>query len=96
MPTPTNYTYSIPLDCPGGAINPSKLQTAIRASSIVVAMSQISTYGGNAVNGQISGAGTITIYFNDVLSTADRTTLMEIMEVGELTAPLQGLIQLVV
>lgn len=76
MPTPTNYTYSIPLDCPGGAVNPSKLQTAIRASSIVTAMSQISTYGGTVVNGQVSGSGsTITIYFNDVLSTADRTTL---------------------
>lgn len=75
MATPTNYTYSISLDCPDSAVNPGKLQAAIQASDISIAIDYISTDGGLAVNGQVSTSGTITIFFKDVLPTADRVIL---------------------
>jgi len=74
MATPTNYTYSIPLDCPDGAINPGKLQTAIQNSAISISLNYISTDGGVA-NGQVITLGTITIFFNDALDAANRTIL---------------------
>jgi hypothetical protein len=64
MPTPTTYTYSLALDAPDGAINSDKLQAAIRASAITVALDGIST-----------GEGLFGIAFKDALDDANRTIL---------------------
>lgn len=64
MPTPTTYTYSIVNDCPGGKVNTNKLALAIRASSIATALDRIDTSG-----------DVMNIFFKDVLSVLDKTTL---------------------
>lgn len=76
MPTPTQYTYSITSDFPGGAANTTKLAEEIQASSIIIALDRID------VSGDV-----IDIWFKDTLSTEDRTTLD-----NDTTAPAGGLI----
>ena len=76
MPTPTKYTYSLASDFPGGAINTTNLVTEIQSSSIVTALDRID------VSGDV-----VDIWFKDVLSTEDRTTLD-----NDATGPSGGLI----
>lgn len=76
MPTPTSYVYSIASDFPGGKANSGNLASEIRASSIVTALSGVNTDG-----------DVLTIFFKDVLSVPDKTTLD-----GNTTGPAGGLI----
>lgn len=76
MPTPTTYTYSIASDFPGGKVNTTNFVSEIRASSIVTALTGINTDG-----------DVLSIFFKDVLSAADKTTLD-----GDTTGPAGGLI----
>ena len=80
MPTPTSYTYSIANDFPpgggNGKANISNLVLEIQNSSIVTACAGVNTDG-----------DVLTIFFKDVLSVADKTTLD-----GNATGPAGGLI----
>lgn len=76
MPTPTSYTYSIASDFPGGKANSGNLVLEIQQSSIVTALSGINTDG-----------DVLIIFFKDVLSATDKTTLD-----GNTAGPAGGLI----
>jgi hypothetical protein len=74
MPTPTTYTFVQKVDYP------SVLQSTIQSSSIAVSLASIGTVG--------SGSSmVVSINFNDVLSSADQTTLDSIMSAYINTAP---------
>jgi hypothetical protein len=64
MPTPTAYTYSIATNFPNHLVASDRLTMEIGQSSIVTALDHIDT-SGDAVN----------IWFKDVLSGGDQTTL---------------------
>lgn len=64
MATPTKYTYSISTDFPNGKVAPSRLTQEIQASSISIALDYINTSGDDC-----------DIWFKDVLSSGDQTTL---------------------
>lgn len=71
-----SYVYSVANDFPDGAVNPTKLDSEIRASSIVTALDGIVVVG-----------DVLTIYFKAALSAPDKTTLD-----GNTTNPAGGLI----
>jgi len=64
----TKYTYSISGDFPNGKVEPSTLTDEISASSIAIALDYINTSGDNC-----------DIWFIDVLSGEDQTTLTTIV-----------------
>ncbi len=68
MPTPTAYTYSIQNDFPNHAVASDRLTLEIQQSSIITALDHIDT-SGDAVN----------IWFKDVLSGGDQTTLTAVV-----------------
>jgi hypothetical protein len=72
----TTYTYSIAQDFPDGKANPSKLDEAIRQSSIVTALEGVNTFG-----------DVLNVVFKDSLSAGDKLTLD-----GDTTHPAGGLI----
>jgi hypothetical protein len=74
MPTPTTYTFTQEVDYT------SILQASIQSSSIAVSLASIGTVG--------SGPSmTVSVNFNDVLSSADQTTLNTVMAAYVNTAP---------
>jgi hypothetical protein len=74
MPTPTTYTFTQEVDYT------SVLQASIQSSSIAVSLASIGTVG--------SGSSmTVSINFNDVLSSDDQTTLNSIMAAYANTSP---------
>lgn len=64
MPTPTKYTYSIQNDFPNHIVASDRLTLEINQSTIVTALDYINTSGDNC-----------DIWFKDVLSVGDQTTL---------------------
>jgi len=64
MPTPTKYTKTIATDTLNGELDSAKLHIAIQISSIATALDRIDTAGGLA-----------DVWFKDVLSAGDQTTL---------------------
>ena len=72
----TTYTYSIAADMPGGAVNPSNLQSEIQNSDITISLDGINTSG-----------DVLDIVFNDALPAADKTLLD-----GDATGPAGGLL----
>lgn len=68
MPTPTKYTYSIATDTANGKVNSTTLSDEIAASSIIIALDHIDT-----------GGDVLDIWFRDVLSAPDQTTLTSVV-----------------
>jgi hypothetical protein len=74
MPTPTAYSFEQEVDFT------SVLQTSIQSSSIAVSLASISTVGSGPTM-------EVSVNFNDVLSSADQTTLNALMAAYVNTAP---------
>lgn len=64
MPTPTTYNYSIAGDTANGVLSESDLHKEIQESPIVIAIDYV-----------VSSGDDLDIFFKDVLSTGDKTSL---------------------
>lgn len=80
MATTTKYTFSISSDTSNGVVNSTVLSQELTTSSIVIALDHIET-----------GDDSLNIWFKDVLSQSDQTTLSNVVNahVGSVTQTLQ-------